>query len=52
MLRQGENEPEDPMAEILVNIGLASPEDLRNVSDTESEDSRVSSLEITEMRVR
>ena len=37
LLRQGENEPEDPLAEILVDIGLALPEDLRPLSDTESE---------------
>ena len=45
MLRQGEDEPEDPMGEILVNIGLAMPEDIRQISDTETDDSKIASPE-------
>ncbi|KAL7639587.1 UNVERIFIED_CONTAM: hypothetical protein RMT77_010088 [Armadillidium vulgare] len=38
MLRQGEDEPEDPLGEILINIGLAAPEDIRSHSESELEE--------------
>ncbi|KAG7164732.1 hypothetical protein Hamer_G005137 [Homarus americanus] len=39
MLRQSEDEPEDVLGEILINIGLAAPEDSRPLTPSSSETS-------------
>ncbi|XP_068200474.1 PE-PGRS family protein PE_PGRS30-like [Palaemon carinicauda] len=39
MLRQSEDEPEDVLGEILINIGLADPEDARPLTPSSSETS-------------
>ncbi|XP_071543915.1 uncharacterized protein [Panulirus ornatus] len=39
MLRQSEDEPEDVLGEILINIGLAAPEDARPLTPSSSETS-------------
>ncbi|XP_063614617.1 uncharacterized protein LOC134787734 [Penaeus indicus] len=51
MLRQSEEEPEDVLGEILINIGLATPEDTRPITPTTSSDTSETSQEMSDHEV-
>ncbi|XP_042881078.1 uncharacterized protein LOC122258873 [Penaeus japonicus] len=51
MLRQSEEEPEDVLGEILINIGLATPEDTRPITPTTSSETSETSPEMSDHEV-